>query len=69
LASWSIDFESWILILPFVWPFGGAGHRKTTMGRAPATTVAVSRLAIHQPRKVLLVNLMSADCSAIRLEF
>jgi hypothetical protein len=58
------------LILPFVWPFGGAGQRKGRIGSPPATTVAVSRAAIHQPKKVLLVNLSAVvDCSAIRVEF
>src|SRR6266480_1471096 len=59
-ASWLIDFVSWILTLPFFWPFGGP----------PATTVAVSKLAIHQPKKVRLVNLpVLVDSIAIRIEF
>src|SRR5437016_8008330 len=69
-ASWSIDFVSWTLILPFFWPFGGAGQRYGTIGRPPATTVAVSKLAIHQPKKVRLVNLpVLVDSIAIRIEF
>ena len=69
-ASWLIDFVSWILTLPFFCPFGGAGQRKTRIGRPPATTVAVSRLDIHQPKKVRLVNLpVLVDSIAIRIEF
>src|SRR2546427_5374174 len=36
----------------FFWPLAGAGHRKTRIGASPMATVAVRRLAIHQPRKV-----------------
>jgi len=57
------------LIDVFFWPFGGAGHRKITIGAPPITTVAVRRLAIHQPRKVRRVNLVGAVESAIRFEF
>src|SRR5258706_6059166 len=70
LASWSIDFESWILILPFVWPFGGAGQRKGRVGKPPATTDAVRKAAIHQPKKGRLGNLPALErCSAIRIDF
>src|SRR5258706_8566533 len=69
LASWSIAFGSWILILPFVWPFGGAGQRKGRIGRPPATTVAGSKLAIHQPKQGLLVNLPAVmGCSVVLIE-
>jgi hypothetical protein len=54
---------------PFVWPFGGAGQRKTRIGAPAATTVAVSKLAIHQPMKVRRVNLFGAVLSAIRPAF
>src|SRR2546428_10617037 len=36
----------------FFWPLAGAGHRKTRIGASPMATVAVRRLAIHQPRKM-----------------
>jgi hypothetical protein len=52
----------------FFWPFGGAGHKKMSRGSAPVITVAVIRLAIHQPRKVRRVKRLGAAASAIRLK-
>src|SRR5258708_3241785 len=69
LASWSMDLVSDTLSGVFFWPFGGAGHRKTSIGAPPTTTVAVRRLAIHQPKKVRRVNLVGAVVSAIRSQF
>jgi hypothetical protein len=52
----------------FFCPLAGAGQRKTRMGAAPTTTVAVKRPAIHHPMNVRRVNLRGAD-SAIRPKF
>src|SRR5438477_7913807 len=67
-SSWSSGVSSAIARGFFFWPDGGAGHRKTRIGRPPATTVAVRRLASHQPRKVRREYRLSAEASAIRLK-
>ena len=67
-SSWSSGVSSAIGRGFFFWPVGGAGHRNTRIGRPPATTVAVRRLASHQPRKVRREYRLSAEASAIRLK-
>src|ERR1051326_3852556 len=63
-----IDLVRVTLILPLVWPLGGAGHRKTRTGAPATTAIEVKRLLIHQAMKVRLVNRGAVD-AAIRLEF
>src|SRR5713101_5182818 len=68
VVSWSTGVGSDTVSTVFFWPLGGAGHRKTTMGASPMTTVEVNRTAICQPMKFLRVNLRGVE-SAIRCEF
>src|SRR6266566_1278486 len=67
-CSWLMGVCSAMLMGPFFWPLGGAGQKNTRMGSNPVITVAVMRLASHQPRNDRRVIRLGAAASAIRLK-